>query len=110
MTNDDPMFQLVTPGNPGYFYCVEQRREMVRPVYRDGSGNLWTDRGHGGEPLLTTVDAVLGPVPRWQDREPDHSDAAHDRAENQQLHRRVGELEATNRGLEAALASRMEAP
>jgi hypothetical protein len=99
---DTLMFANIRPGQPGYCYTAEGEAECIRLVVRDGSGNLWTDRGHGGEPLARAVDDVLDLVPTratyqalqaaLYDKPPLRADAV-----------RVRELEATVEYLRAQL-------
>lgn len=63
LDKDAPMFANIKQGRPGYFYTAEGEDECIRLIERDGSGNLWTDRGYGGEKLGLSVDDVLGAVP-----------------------------------------------
>jgi hypothetical protein len=41
-------FEGITQERPAWFWCVENGKEEVRKVIRDGSGTLWTEvAGHG---------------------------------------------------------------
>jgi len=41
-------FDGITLEKPAWFWCVENCKEEVRKVIRDGSGTLWTEvAGHG---------------------------------------------------------------
>lgn len=64
------MFSRVRPGAPWWYWFRRGEERFVLKVVMDGSGQLWTDEGHGGLSLFEwMVDekiAVLCPVESWE--------------------------------------------
>lgn len=68
MINDvtDPMFSIVKPDNPVYFYTEDPTGSQgINRIVRDGSGRLWFYMCIGGVPVDESVVKVIAPVPQY---------------------------------------------